>query len=170
MTVNEVFSQLMEAPVRSLVISGGEPMLQQRRLAVLIEMLLDNGWHVEIETAGTIKPLDMNMVSLFTVSLKLAHSGNAESLRLNHEAIGAFAACHHAVFKFVAGSVDDFAEIDHLVQEFFLRRDHIFIMPEGIKADRVQEVTAQIADATIKRGYHLTTRLQILTYGNKRAV
>jgi 7-carboxy-7-deazaguanine synthase len=40
-----------------LVISGGEPMLQQRRLLPLVLELAQRGWRIEIETAGTIYPL-----------------------------------------------------------------------------------------------------------------
>jgi 7-cyano-7-deazaguanosine (preQ0) biosynthesis protein QueE len=177
MTPGEVYRQLYAkargGAVRHLVISGGEPMLQQKGLQPFIEMLKADGWYIEVETAGTIAPTDGLQVDLFTVSLKLAHSGNPLSKRQVPHAIRRFVELSDegkAVFKFVVSDLGDFSEVDALVNAYGINPRFVYIMPEGISAEKVQETTVRIAEETISRNFNLTTRLQVLTYGNKRAV
>jgi hypothetical protein len=72
------------------------------------------------------------------------------------------------VFKFVVGDLSDYNEIDELVKQYNL--SPVYIMPEGIKAEKIQETLQAITAAALERGYHITTRMQILIHGNKRAV
>jgi 7-carboxy-7-deazaguanine synthase len=39
-----------------VVVTGGEPLLQQRRLVPLLRACRDRGWEIEVETNGTLAP------------------------------------------------------------------------------------------------------------------
>jgi hypothetical protein len=43
-------------------------------------------------------------------------------------------------------------------------------MPEGITAKGINYTAQELAEEVLRRGWHLTTRLQILLYGNRRGV
>lgn len=152
--------------IHNLVVSGGEPMLQWHALKLVTTALRASGWYVEMETAGSIEPPTAELVDQFTVSVKLSNSGNSAKVRINPEAIRFFAKSGRSVFKFVVTAPEDFEEIDALVKEYGLRP--VYIMPEGITAENVQAHARSVTAAALERGYHLTTRLQILTYGNQR--
>jgi len=69
-----VAREIRELRVDLLVVSGGEPLLQQLALAGLFAML--DGMEIEIETNGTVRPSAAitELVERFTVSPKLANS------------------------------------------------------------------------------------------------
>lgn len=167
-TIQDVFEQLEGASVRHLVITGGEPMLQQRPLTALTTLLHKAGWSTEMETAGTIVPQSWGMVNQFNVSPKLANSGNPLHKRQKADPLQWFADCGKAVFKYVVVSPDDFKEIDSQVERFDF--DPVYIMPEGIETTVLQSRLQQIARLTIERGYHIGSRLHIEVYGVKRGV
>jgi len=154
--------------IRHLVISGGEPMLQARRLIPLLDRLHGQGWTSEMETAGTITPDPLLKVDRYNVSPKLENSGNAERDRYQPTVLDAFNQHAARCFKFVVQKVSDFDEIDRLVQKHAL--SPVYIMPEGIDAAKVQKTLCDVAEASIARNYHVTTRLHTMTYGNRRAV
>ncbi|MGW8177378.1 MAG: 7-carboxy-7-deazaguanine synthase QueE [bacterium] len=168
MPLDTIYAKLHTSGTRNLVVTGGEPMLQQEPLFELFHMLKENGWnHIEMETAGTIKPIYFNDIDLFTVSPKLAHSGNARSLSINPDALREFTRTQ-SVFKFVVQKIEDFDELDDLVLDYDL--SPVYVMAEGIDADGLQLTMQEIAEATLERGYYLSPRLQVMLHGNKRAV
>lgn len=168
MTVDQVYGRLSQSPIKNLVISGGEPMLQQKVLYDLTERLHKEGWHTEIETAGTIVPGSTELVSHWTCSPKLKNSNNAKYKRLNGAALHKINLAPSKCFKFVASSVGDLEEIDSMVERFGLWP--VYIMPEGVDKTAVDTHLQEIAHETIKRGYSLTTRLHITLYGSKRGI
>ncbi len=171
-TVASVMLRTEGAPVRLLVISGGEPLLQQRRLCSFLEGLhnTDRAWDVEIETAGTIAPLPalVAQVSQFNVSPKLANSGNQLAKRYRPQVLRALQATGKATWKFVVTSNADFQEIDAIVGDNGL--GPVYIMPEGKVADTVNSHAQAVAEEVVRRGYRLTTRLHVHLYGNRRGV
>ena len=83
MSVHDVITQLAAIDAQLLVITGGEPMLQQRQLIPVLEAARTHGWRVEVETNGTIAPLDAvaALVDRWNVSPKLAGSGVDQARR-----------------------------------------------------------------------------------------
>ncbi len=167
-SVESVFEQLMAMKVRSLVVSGGEPMLQQRALYGLTRKLIFEGWWIEIETAGTIKPMTTEMANQFNVSPKLAHSGNEWHKRYNAEALKTFAVSWRSIFKFVVQRAADFEEIDALVKDFGMR--DVYIMAEGTDDATLNARAQEVAALTIARGYWLSPRLHVSLYGSRRGI
>jgi len=168
----------------NVVITGGEPMLQQKNLVKLIDLLtqerslspVGNPWrHFEIETAGTIPPNERleSRIDLFTVSPKLINSGNPEHKRFNATALERFAMLatwNKAVFKFVVVNDSDFYEIDEIVQGFGIPAHSVYIMPEGVEMGTINARFPDLLKYVMKRNYRFTTRLHIAVFGNVRGV
>jgi 7-carboxy-7-deazaguanine synthase len=168
LSLDEVHARLEGGGVRNLVVSGGEPMLQQAALLRLTRRLHEEGWWTEMETAGTVAPAAVDLVRAYTVSPKLASSGNLGRPRLVHEALCALRDTGRASWKFVVTGPEDFSEIDTLVRELGL--GPVYIMPEGTEAEALKARLIEMAPLCAARGYHLTPRLHILLYGNRRGV
>ncbi len=170
MTVEEVWADVASRGANMLVVSGGEPLLQQTRLVGLLAKAHGVGWWIEIETAGTIAPIPelVGLVDRFNVSPKLENSGNRPEERYVPEVLDLFQATGKAAWKFVAIGPPDLIEIAVLVDRH--RLSPVYVMPEGVTAEALACHAQAIADDVLRRGWNLTTRLHILLYGNRRRV
>lgn len=154
---------------KRLVISGGEPMLQQRELLELMELLPD--FFIEIETNGTIAPRTeafRAMVDQFNVSPKLSNSGNSKKLREKKDALAFFAGSEKAWFKFVICTEKDMFEAMRLIKKYNIDHDHVFLMPEGWAAEQLNEKKQWIAEFCKQYGFRFTDRLHVQIWGKKR--
>ncbi len=154
--------------VELVVITGGEPLLQQHPLVPLVHRLLEAGKRVEFETNGTVVPKPPLLVDgvRFNVSPKLANSGVDEGKRLVPEALGVFAASGRASFKFVTRTVAELDEVGAIVNQHGL--SPVYVMPEGTTAEDLITTTRTLADAVAARGWSLTPRLHVLAFGEVR--
>ncbi|HZN14895.1 MAG TPA: 7-carboxy-7-deazaguanine synthase QueE [Acidimicrobiales bacterium] len=164
-SVDDVLAQLDAMAVEMVVLTGGEPLLQQREAAPLISALRSTrGWRVEVETAGTIAPTVE--VDQWNVSPKLANSGNPLDRRYKPDVLRAFAATGCAVFKFVVGEPADLDEVASIVATNDLT--NVWLMPEGVDAATLAQRLRWIAPAAVERGWNVTTRLHIEIWGDER--
>ncbi|MEU5958215.1 7-carboxy-7-deazaguanine synthase QueE [Streptomyces sp. NPDC047525] len=154
--------------VELVVITGGEPLLQQVGLVPLVHGLLAAGKRVEFETNGTIAPVPELVVDgvRFNVSPKIASFGMDEAKSVVPAALEAFAGSGRAAFKFVASSVSDLDRIAELADAHNLAP--VWVMPEGTTADAITATTRVIADAVAARHWHFTTRLHVLAFADAR--
>ena len=153
-----------------LVLTGGEPLLQQDELAKLIR-LLPGASFIEVETNGTQIPSDdfIGIPTQFNVSPKLSNSGMNEKLRLNFEALELFASLKTAVFKYVICNQADLNEVKLLQSKLNLSSGRIYLMPEGRDAETLQQRSLWLADICRDQGYRFSPRLHVLLWGNERA-
>ena len=101
LSVDELLERIDAMGVDRLVITGGEPLLQQARLLELLEACAARAWAVEVETNGTRAPLPAvaALVEQFNVAIKLADSAMAERARIRPAAIRALAGSGRAAFS-----------------------------------------------------------------------
>jgi 7-cyano-7-deazaguanosine (preQ0) biosynthesis protein QueE len=167
-SVDSVVEEIVPMGVDRVVVTGGEPLLQQRRMLPFLEAAAQRGWAVEVETNGTLAPTPdtARLVTQFNVSPKLANSGVAPERAIDADALAALRASGKAAFKFVATSEADLDEVQALVDAHGL--DPVWIMPEGVTPDAVLAGGRALADAVTARGWHLTTRLHVLLWGDER--
>lgn len=169
---------MMGADCTRLVISGGEPMLHQRRLVQLIERLGNDGIAVEIETNGTVMPNE-SMIDLCTsgvlswnCSPKLSNSGIDYATRIDNEVLSVLANLA-TDFKFVIASDDDVHEVDALyadVLNFAVEPERMYLMPEGTETNTILGRLPWVMERAALRGWSVSPRLHVLAYGNKRGV
>lgn len=153
-----------------IVITGGEPLLHREPVIQLIQTLKRRAktFTFEFETAGTLRPLAGMVKDIsYTVSPKLSNSGNSPEECLNLTILREFRSIG-AAFKFVAQRVEDLEEIDTIVTTCGIRPRQVYIMPEGTDIETISRRSADLVRDIIDRGYNLTTRLQIITFGNIR--
>lgn len=161
-------------PVKRLVVTGGEPMMQQAGITELIKGLRaenENYW-VEVETNGTIPPTKevLELADQFNVSVKLENSGNPEKKRRKPKALEIFAATEKADFKFVVFGSDDLPEILELVEEYQIPHERVFLMPEGRTPEEITARQEELVEIAKKENFNVTTRLHVLIWGKKRNV
>jgi organic radical activating enzyme len=138
---------------KHIVITGGEPMLQQDAILAIRRAFPD--YYVEVETNGSMPARCLKEVDLFNVSYKTKNSGNApyELKTINKK----------CVYKFVINSKKDFLEIEKIIKKYKLPTNKVFLMPEGQTSTVILKKSLFIAEYCKRKGYNFTTRLQILT-------
>ena len=168
MTQDEVWHAVKAIDAELVVITGGEPLLQQDRLVGLADMCRATKRWTEIETNGAVIPgrAIADAVRRFNVSVKLANSGMPASRRLRPDAIQALASTGKAVWKFVVTGPDDLEEIAGLRQRYGL--DPVWVMPEGTTREQILRRIRELADPVLERGWHLTPRLHTLLWEDTR--
>lgn len=158
-----------------LVITGGEPLSQQKILPFLISGLrssLSKSVRIEIETNGTIRPIDQltkswydSKVDQFNVSPKLSNSGMPAERRIIPEALNELVlrAYHDkAIFKFVVTKHADMDEIEEdYIKENGVPEDKIWLMPGCSNREQFEIVAPYVANLCKQRGFQFSSRLQI---------
>lgn len=159
---------------KNIILTGGEPLLQQPAWEQIIQLLRaqDPNYRFEAETNGTQIPTEFmsSAIDQWNVSAKLTNSGNDEQLRINSDALKNFANRENAWFKFVIQSADDLSEVQVLEKTYSLPKDKILLMPEGRTEQALQQRRLCLADICRDQGYRYSDRLHIQLWGSKRGV
>lgn len=170
--VQDIAERLAQFAPVGIVITGGEPLMQQSRLPDLITEIKNQCgpvW-VEIETNGSIRPQKalVDMVNQFNISPKLAHSGNDATLALKAESLSVFAGLTSAWFKFVIGTPGDVEHVRALAREYRIAPDRILLMPLGVKSEEIRARSEWLIPICLEHGYRYSDRLHIHLFGNSR--
>ena len=178
MTYAQVYAQVSDLwgsiPDR-IVISGGEPMLQQDAIAAMLDEWFKIGIpvhtiEIEIETAGTRPPSDLLRTwgnIQYNVSPKLEHSGNPLGLRDVPDAIHALKDAG-ATFKFVCRDRSDLTDVHMWQNKYEVANQDIWIMPEGTTVEDTMRHLKAIVDEVIAMEWNMTPRFHTLIWGDER--
>ncbi|MDF1543576.1 MAG: 7-carboxy-7-deazaguanine synthase QueE [bacterium] len=153
-----------------VVLTGGEPMLHQDRLPVLMEQMRRAGFNFfEIETNGMFVPSTemLKAIDWWNCSPKLSNSGLPIENCLVPEAIKAISGTDRADFKFVVSEASD---LDELTKYYLplIKREQVMLMPEGYTQKRQLRNSPWVIRECAKRGFRFSPRLHILAFGNER--
>lgn len=161
---------ILRYPCHHLVITGGEPLIQQKALPALLRLLPDHT--VEMETNGTIMPDEeiALRVAQFNVSPKLPHSGNATARAWKPQVLRHFADTGKAWFKFVARSKEDLDTIMQLAAPAGIPRERILIMPLAADKQTLDAMRPQTVAWCLRHGLRFSDRLHISIWDNKKGV
>ena len=153
-----------------LVVTGGEPMVQQEQIAGLVGTLKRRGITFEVETNGTIAPTPQmaSYIDQWNISPKLATSGNTLEERYLPGVLRSFAAMPQACFKFVVTRESDMEEVRRLMEEVAIPRDRVLLSPEGRTPSVLQERSAWLSELCIKENLRFSPRLHIYLWGDTR--
>ena len=172
MTHEEIRTEILKHNCQYLVITGGEPMLQQSQLVPLVQDLKNAGLFLEIETNGTILP-DQKLVHFidhWSVSPKLTNSGNPRRSREIADCYKFFASCPLCHFKYVVQDSNDFAEIRTTMRRYNLTSSKVVLMPQAQDSETLIQRSKWLVELCKAHGFIFSTRLQILLWDNKRGV
>lgn len=176
-SVDEIMADIAGFPSRHAVITGGEPLLM-KELPDLTEKLGDAGYHITIETAGTVYA-DLRC-DLASVSPKLSNSTpwieedgkyapNHEKLRINLPVLGRFMSAYPYQLKFVVDRQEDLDEVESLLADLDeVDRTRVLLMPQGRTDGELSSRGAWVAEACKSRGFRYCPRIHIALYGDTR--
>lgn len=172
LTPAEVVPWVRKHACRNVVLTGGEPLIQQPALSELMRLLRDEdpGYRFEIETNGTFLPsaeLDP-LVAQYNVSPKLAHGGDPRSLRHNPEVLRHFAGDVRASFKFVVSGEADVDELLELVRSYAIEPERVYLMPEGTTNAALDQHAQAVLRLCLTHGFQYTDRLHVRLFGDLR--
>ncbi len=155
-----------------VVITGGEPMLQDADCLAMIEAVRTTRPETifEIETNGTRIPSPelAAAINQFNISPKLANSGMEASLRIVPEALRRLAQLANAWFKFVVSDPKDLAEIEELLLEHEIPASQVILMPEGRDSTTLDQRGLWLAESCRNKGFRLGDRLHVRLWGDER--
>ena len=159
--------------MRHVVVTGGEPYLQQQGLEALLSQLRHRGFHTTVETNGIVDSAPRVLPDLLSVSPKLRASGISDAMR--RRSVAGAALLSQAVreagtdmqLKFVVASEADEVEIktDYAEALRLLRPDDVVVMPLGASTGLLER-TSRVA---VANGWRFGPRLHIMLFGNKEA-
>ena len=174
MPICEVVTKITSFPCLNVILTGGEPLLQDAAWVALMKHLTesDPAYRFEVETNGTIVPSDAfdACVHQYNVSPKLANSGNDPNLRLKATPLSFFATSHKTWFKFVIAEPSDLDEVASLIHQYNLPKNRIILMPEGRDDVTLQHRRLWLADQCRDQNYRYSDRLHIQLWGSKPGV
>ncbi|MGB0992946.1 MAG: 7-carboxy-7-deazaguanine synthase QueE [Akkermansiaceae bacterium] len=174
LSTDEVARRVLQYDCNRVVLTGGEPLLQDTAWVAMMGRLRETSQDMsfEVETNGTKIPSEEfdALASQYNVSPKLANSGNAEQLREQPTALDFFGQSGKAWFKFVIAEDTDLDEVEALIETYQLPKNRILIMPEGRDQATLQQRRLWVADACKSRGFRYSDRLHIQLWGSKRGV
>ena len=165
----EVAARVNAARARRVVLTGGEPMLQQRPLSAFFAAL-DSDITVEVETNGTIAPTAATLarVAQWNVSPKLSNAGDPEALRLRKNVLVELRDAGASYFKLVVDGASDCAEAEELVRELAWPRERVLLMPQASDREELRARGETVANAAQTRGFRFSSRLHLELWGGRR--
>lgn len=171
---SDVLRLVREPNPRLVVITGGEPLLQDAQLEALLGPLHAEGRTIHMETNGTRAPAICGpLVDLFVVSPKLASSGNGDLARQLHPL---WLLYPRVAFKFVITAehrAQDVQEVLRIVgsgiSNHTLWTRNVWLMPEGIDAQAMLDGARELVPVCQTYGFNLSLRQHILLFGDERA-
>jgi 7-carboxy-7-deazaguanine synthase len=162
-----------------VVLTGGEPLLHEAAVP-LLERLDDRGYHLTVETNGTVyRDAPMDLVS---VSPKLASStptperdptgdgdwaDRHDDRRIDVEVLGRLVDEYDHQLKFVVTGPDDMSEVADLVDRVratattAVADEDVLLMPEGVTRERLDEHRERVAELATEYGFRYTPRLHV---------
>jgi 7-carboxy-7-deazaguanine synthase len=181
--VDDVLDEVRNTAVDHVVVTGGEPMIHDE-IESLLARLDDAGYHVTVETNGTVHR-DTH-IDLASISPKLASStptpdrppagGDAsvggweekhDRERIDLAALSGLVEDYPFQLKFVVTERADVEEATALVTrlreaaDVRIRDEDVLLMPEGTTREQVANTRTLTAELALEYGYRYTPRLHV---------
>ena len=183
-SVEAIYTTLLQnaGPIRHIVLTGGEPLLQVKELKALCQKLKsDYRFHLTLETNATLfDPELARYIDLFSLSPKLSSSYTGASplsiQRLNPECIQQYISSARQYqkdfqLKFVYACDEDIDEIQQLLSVLQAwKNDDILLMPLGGTPEIMRRNMRKTLEYCIRNGWRYCDRLHISLFGDKAGV
>ena len=168
-SIKEIRKLIEQTTIRHLVITGGEPLMQQDDLAELLTFLKPE-FYVEVETNCTIIPNNAlsALVDQWNVSPKTKNSGNLLELCEKNECYSFFSKQKNCYFKYVVEDDNDLTEINNLISKYCLDKDKVLLMPQATTKSEIisrEKIVSKLAEDS-KLSY--SPRMHVSMWGNQR--
>ena len=169
MSIDEIKEKILDLEIKHLVITGGEPLLQQDDLADLLSFLKPD-FYVEIETNCTILPNKMltDLVDQWNVSPKTENSGNPLELYENNECYYFFANQENCFFKYVVENESDIPEIKKFVTKYNIPETRVQLMTQASTKEEINIREKSISELAKLHNFSFSPRLHVAMWGSQR--
>ena len=169
MSIKEVRQSLEQFRVRHLVITGGEPLMQQDDLSELLTFLKPK-FYVEVETNGTILPNNSlsALVDQWNVSPKTKNSGNPLEMCEDNECYTFFSKKKNCYFKYVVESEEDLIEINQLISKYNLEKERVLLMTQAMTKEEILAKEKNVFTLSKKNSLGFSPRLHVMKWGSQR--
>jgi 7-carboxy-7-deazaguanine synthase len=176
LAVGAIVQAALEHPGRHAVVTGGEPLIAPE-VGALTAQLREAGFHITIETAGTLAP--PVACDLMSISPKLSNStpwdreggrfaAQHERLRYQPAVLRELMSQYDYQLKFVVMAPGDLDEIRQLLKETGGKTEKTMLMPEGTQLAALRERAQWIVEVCKSEGFRYSPRLHIDLFGNRR--
>ncbi|MBX3118963.1 MAG: 7-carboxy-7-deazaguanine synthase QueE [Fimbriimonadaceae bacterium] len=180
MSIPEIEEAVEKGCVEHVVLTGGEPMLFDA-IEPLCERLSKKGFHITIETAGTV--FRNVPCGLMSISPKLSNSKPGieagfgwterhEKLRSNLEPLRRLVEGYSYQLKFVVNPDEGLGDLDEIEAVLATlheeARQHTMLMAEGTSAETLTRREALLLPICQERSYRISPRMHIHLFGNTR--
>ena len=169
MTIDEVKDAILDLEIKHLVITGGEPLLQQDDLADLLSFLKPD-FYVEVETNCTILPNKMltDLIDQWNVSPKTKNSGKPLELYENNECYYFFANQENCFFKYVVENESDIPEIKKFVTKYNIPENRVQLMTQASTKEEISMKEKSISELAKLHNFSFSPRLHVAMWGSQR--
>lgn len=158
-SIKDVLDEIKQYECNHLVVTGGEPMIQQEGLKKVLSELDD--FFVEIETNGGFESSIDEHIDQYNCSPKLKSSGNDEyELKILPN--------DKTWYKFVINEETDFFDSIDYMTKHDIPQDRALMMPQGSSAEECRRNSLWLVDKCIEHGYNFCPRLHIMLWDNER--
>ena len=176
MPVAAIVAEALKYPGRHAVVTGGEPLIAPE-VGELTAQLREAGFHITVETAGTVAP--QVTCDLMSISPKLSNStpweredgrfaAQHERWRYQPSVLRQLMSAYEYQLKFVVMAPGDLDEIRTLLRETGGAAERTMLMPEGVQPETLRERAHWMVEACKSEGFRFSPRLHIDLFGNKR--
>lgn len=173
----EDLAKRAEHPGRHVILTGGEPMLFPE-IVPLCQALRRRGWHITIETAGTVyQPVACDLMS---ISPKFSSSAPAQGTphqwhrrhqvtRFQPEVLGQLMSYYEYQLKFVLDRQAELSELETWLSEFpQVDRASVWLMPQGTTSQELAGRAAWLRPFCETHGFRFCPREHIQWFGLQR--
>ncbi|MDC0278855.1 7-carboxy-7-deazaguanine synthase QueE [bacterium] len=176
-SLTDLVLQAQASGAQHVVLTGGEPMLS-REITALTKLLRQAGFHITIETAGTINR--EVTCDLMSISPKFSSSAPDQqrhpTWHRRHQANRLPLATIQTLIdqsadyqlKFVVDSSLDFSELIELLDQIKANQKKVWVMPQGSSIEAMNRATYWLKPWCESHGFNYCDRMQIRWYGNRR--
>lgn len=177
MSIDSIVRAVAESKKRHVVLTGGEPLVPQESTDLCRE-LREQGYHITIETAGTVdRELSCDLMS---ISPKFASSAPDKVAherwnRLHHRRRMPIDTMRRLIdrsddyqLKFVVDSPADYDELRTVVAGLQADPRDVWVMPQGSTIEAMDLAMEWLKPWCGDQGFQYCDRQQIRWYGNRR--
>jgi 7-carboxy-7-deazaguanine synthase len=164
-----LLSWAAEYPTRHMVLTGGEPLVQEG-LGAFLRVFSEAGYLITLETAGFRFSTPMP-IYLASISPKLSNSaeGTPEAERLNLAAILQLMQSYSYQLKFVVDQPEDLNEIADCIERLgTVDPERVYLMPQAGRREEYIEKSLWLADYCLQTGFSFSPRLHVMLYDGQK--
>ena len=170
--IEDVAGMVLRYNCDRVVITGGEPLLQQAAWVELMTLLREQhaDFYFEVETNGTLLPSpEFNqLIDQYNVSPKLSNSKMIQTTREKPEVLEKFAADPKACFKFVVADAMDCAEVMTLLKRYEIPKNKVMLMPMALDEDSLVSGSEWLVEQCKMMNLRYSDRLHIRLFDGER--